>query len=85
MDRIRIRGGRDLRRAVPISGSKNAALPIVAATILCDGPVVLRNVPQLKDIETMLHILRQLGVDNHREADGSLYFEVVDACIRDAT
>ena len=44
MDRIRIKGGRELRGAVKISGSKNAVLPILASTILIDGPVLLRNV-----------------------------------------
>ncbi len=78
MDRIRVHGGRDLSGSVRVSGSKNSSLPILAATILCDGPVVLRNVPELKDIETMCRILRQLGVENHRQADGSLYLEVVD-------
>ncbi|MBK8977446.1 MAG: UDP-N-acetylglucosamine 1-carboxyvinyltransferase [Planctomycetes bacterium] len=79
MDRIRIRGGRDLRGSVRVSGSKNASLPIMAAVLLCDGPVVLRNIPDLKDIETMRGILRHLGVENHRERDGSLYLEVTDA------
>lgn len=78
MDRIRIRGGRSLSGTVPVSGSKNAALPILAATILCDGPVLLRNVPDLADIDTMLRILRYLGVRADRLANGDLHLEVVD-------
>ena len=79
MDRIRIRGGRDLRGSIRVSGSKNAALPILAACLLVDGPVVLHNVPDLKDIENMRRILTRLGVRNHREPDGSLLLEVIDA------
>lgn len=63
MDRIRIKGGRQLHGDVRISGSKNATLPILAATILVDGPVLLRNVPQLKDVQQMCRILRGLGVE----------------------
>jgi UDP-N-acetylglucosamine 1-carboxyvinyltransferase len=78
LDRIRIRGGRRLAGDVPVSGSKNAALPILAASILCDGPVLLRNVPDLADIETMLRILQHLGVHAERLASGDLHLEVID-------
>lgn len=78
MDRIRIRGGRALQGSVPVSGSKNASLPILAATLLVDGPVVLRNVPELKDIDNMCRILRRLGVRNHRLDDGGLHLEAVE-------
>ena len=62
-----------------MSGSKNAALPILAASILCDGPVLLRNVPNLADIETMFHILRHLGVQVERLASGDVHLQVQDA------
>ncbi len=62
MDRIRIKGGRELRGTVKISGSKNAALPILAATLMVDGPVLLRNVPRLKDIDNMCRILERVGM-----------------------
>jgi UDP-N-acetylglucosamine 1-carboxyvinyltransferase len=78
MDRIRIHGGRDLRGEVRISGSKNSSLPILAATLLVDGPVLLRNVPHLKDIGNMCRILQHLGVRNERQSDGSLLMEVID-------
>ena len=81
MDRIRITGGRCLRGAVRISGSKNAALPIIAATLLVDGPILLRNVPHLKDIENMLRILDKLGVRHHWTADGGLEVEAVDKTV----
>ncbi len=78
MDRIRIKGGRELRGSVSISGSKNAALPILAATLLVDGPVVLRNVPRLKDIDNMCRIIGRLGVRNRRLENGDLELEAVD-------
>jgi UDP-N-acetylglucosamine 1-carboxyvinyltransferase len=61
MDAIRIRGGGPLRGNVPISGAKNAALPILCATLLSDGASRLRNVPALRDIETTAALLRFLG------------------------
>lgn len=57
----RIRGGRALTGSVAISGSKNAALPLMAATLLVDGKTVLKNVPRLRDIKTMTEILKFLG------------------------
>ena len=61
MDAIRIRSGRPLRGTVRISGAKNAALPILCATLLSDGGSYLRNVPALRDIETTAALLRFLG------------------------
>jgi UDP-N-acetylglucosamine 1-carboxyvinyltransferase len=63
MDAIRIRGGAPLRGTVRISGAKNAALPILCATLLSDGASRLRNVPALRDIETTAALLRFLGRD----------------------
>ena len=57
----RIRGGVPLRGDVTISGSKNAALPLIAGSILCAGETVLHNVPHLRDIRTLLDILEFLG------------------------
>jgi UDP-N-acetylglucosamine 1-carboxyvinyltransferase len=61
MDVIRIRGGRRLSGKIRISGAKNAALPILCATLLSEGESILRNVPALKDIETTSELLRVLG------------------------
>ena len=61
MDAIRLRGGNTLRGSVRISGAKNAALPILCATLLSDGASRLRNVPALRDIETTAALLRFLG------------------------
>lgn len=58
----RIVGGRPLVGSVPISGSKNGALPSLAATILIDGETALRRVPRIADIETMVELLRALGL-----------------------
>jgi UDP-N-acetylglucosamine 1-carboxyvinyltransferase len=63
MDAIRIRGGTPLRGRVRISGAKNAALPILCATLLSDGQSRLRNVPALRDIDTTAALLRFLGRD----------------------
>ncbi len=62
MDRIVIRGGRPLNGAIPISGAKNAALPLMAAALLTDGPLVLQNAPDLADIATMAGLLQQHGL-----------------------
>jgi UDP-N-acetylglucosamine 1-carboxyvinyltransferase len=61
MDAIRIRGGRPLHGTIPVSGAKNAALPILCATLLSDGESLLRNVPRLRDIDTSAALLRFLG------------------------
>lgn len=84
MDRILIRGGRGLTGNLPVSGSKNATLPILAAVLLVDGPVVLRNVPRLTDVETMLRILEQLGVATNWRPDGALELEVKDKTVYQA-
>jgi len=70
LDRILIRGGAQLKGDVSISGAKNAALPILAATVLCDGPVVLENVPNLVDIDSMDRILCCFGAETKREVGG---------------
>ena len=62
MDKLRIVGGAELSGEVRISGAKNAALPILAATLLADGPVTLSNVPHLRDITTTMELLGRMGV-----------------------
>jgi UDP-N-acetylglucosamine 1-carboxyvinyltransferase len=63
MDVIRIRGGKALSGKIRVSGAKNAALPILCATLLSDGESILRNVPALRDIDTTGELLRVLGRD----------------------
>lgn len=62
MDSLLILGGRPLEGSVEISGAKNAALPILAATLLSTDKVTLTNVPMLQDIKTIIEVLRHLGV-----------------------
>src|SRR5579864_6158687 len=62
MDRIRVTGGRRLKGEIPISGAKNAALPLIAAALLTEETLTLSNVPNLADVVYMADVLRQLGV-----------------------
>ena len=64
MDRIRIRGGAPLNGTIPISGAKNAALPLMIASLLTDETLELVNVPRLADISALLRILSNFGVDH---------------------
>jgi UDP-N-acetylglucosamine 1-carboxyvinyltransferase len=59
--RFLVQGGRPLKGSVRPAGNKNAALPILAATVLADGPVELDNIPRIRDVETMLALLLDLG------------------------
>jgi UDP-N-acetylglucosamine 1-carboxyvinyltransferase len=72
MDKLLIRGGRQLRGEVLISGAKNAALPELCAALLSDRPVTLHNVPSLKDVTTMLKLLRNMGVAAERDDNGTV-------------
>ncbi len=69
MDKLAIVGGRRLHGELPVSGAKNAALPILAATLLADGPVSLTNVPELNDIATTIKLLKRLGVTIAQQGD----------------
>lgn len=75
MDKFRVYGQSRLSGNVNISGAKNAALPILFAAILATEPVKLTNVPELKDIETTLNILRQLGVIANRDETGAVLLD----------
>jgi UDP-N-acetylglucosamine 1-carboxyvinyltransferase len=72
MDRIVITGGRTLNGAVRISGAKNAALPILASTILGGGDCVLSNLPHVVDVVTMGKLLKMLGVSVVQEAEQTI-------------
>lgn len=71
MDKLRIKGGQTLNGTVRISGAKNSALPILAATLLTGDPVKITNIPLLKDVTTTLELLRCLGsevnIDKHND------------------
>ena len=63
MDQFVIKGQKKLSGDLTVSGSKNATLPLLAASLLCKGKTILRNVPDLKDIHTMLNVIKGLGVE----------------------
>ncbi len=63
LDKLIITGGSRLDGEIRISGAKNAVLPIMAATLLADGPVIVRNVPHLHDVTTTMELLGHMGVD----------------------
>ena len=67
MDKLKIRGGKPLGGEVTVSGAKNAALPILAASLLTADELLVDNVPQLQDVATMLKLLRQMGVAADRD------------------
>jgi UDP-N-acetylglucosamine 1-carboxyvinyltransferase len=75
MDKLLIRGGRTLHGEVLISGAKNAALPELCAALLTSEPVVLRNVPRLEDVSTMLKLVRNMGVQATRADDGTVQLD----------
>ena len=72
MDKLLIEGGRPLEGEVSVSGAKNAALPILCAALLTREPLVLTNVPQLKDVRTMRSLLAQMGVAQEAPAPGNI-------------
>jgi UDP-N-acetylglucosamine 1-carboxyvinyltransferase len=78
VQRFEITGGNRLKGSVEVRGAKNAALPIMAASILVEGETVLRNVPDLADIQQMQVLLGRLGVEAERDADGAMRLRVVD-------
>ena len=63
MDRIRIAGGKKLTGSIPISGAKNATLPLMIASLLTDETLILDNVPRLADVGLLQRILSNHGVD----------------------
>ena len=63
MEKLVINGGKPLHGEVTISGAKNAAVALVAATILCDEPCILENVPEISDINSCMKILQEMGAD----------------------
>lgn len=81
MDKLIITGGSPLNGEIRISGAKNAALPILAATLLADEPVVIRNIPHLHDITTTMELLGRMGVQ--LVVDEKMGIEADTATIKD--
>ncbi|HEY2762368.1 MAG TPA: hypothetical protein VGI75_16530, partial [Pirellulales bacterium] len=79
MDVITLHGGAPLRGAARAQGSKNASLPIMAASILADGPVILDQVPDVADVNTLALVLGHLGIETKRHADGRLHLATIDS------
>ncbi len=79
MDRLVIKGGARLKGTVRVKGAKNAVLPIMAATLLADGPSAIECSPNVRDVSTLLQVLNVLGVKGERARNGTTHLEVVDA------
>ena len=73
MDKFRVQGPTKLQGEVTISGAKNAALPILFAALLAEEPVEIQNVPKLKDVDTSMKLLSQLGAKVER--NGSVHID----------
>jgi UDP-N-acetylglucosamine 1-carboxyvinyltransferase len=78
MEKLVVHGGRMVRGSVTVAGSKNAALPIMAASLLSDEPVMLEGVPQLADVDTLASVLHGLGVRVVRLPTGALHLDPQD-------
>jgi UDP-N-acetylglucosamine 1-carboxyvinyltransferase len=78
-----IEGARPLNGVIRAAGNKNAALPIVAACLLTDEPVTLTNVPSIRDVETMLELVADLGVDVVHLGDGAVRIQAADVTKRE--
>jgi len=75
MDKLIIQGGHSLNGTIDIAGAKNAALPELCAALLTSQPVVLRNVPKLQDVSTMLKLIRNMGVTCSHDEDGTVHLD----------
>lgn len=80
MERFLIEGGIPLNGTVVPSGNKNAALPIVAATLLTDEPVTLHNLPNIGDVQTMLALIEDLGASVVHHSDSSVTVHAANLC-----
>ena len=78
MDKLKLTGGKPLQGEVQISGAKNAALPILCATLLTREPLRLRNVPDLADVGTMLKLLKKTGVTVAQDAEFGVELEAAN-------
>lgn len=78
LEKLIIEGGQPLRGEVEVSGSKNAALPIITATLLTEDPCDLGYVPRLRDVDVLARIMREIGVSIERDASGRLATQVFD-------
>ncbi len=84
MERFVITGGIPLKGTVRVSGSRNSALPILAACLMAEGTVTLCDVPRLHDVNTMIKLLGELGTHVYRQDNADLQLEVRDELICEA-
>jgi UDP-N-acetylglucosamine 1-carboxyvinyltransferase len=75
-----VEGSHPLKGRIKASGNKNAALPCLAATLLTDEPVILKNIPEIEDVNTMIEILKILGSEVKRL--GKNHFKIITRDIR---
>src|SRR5207342_1157701 len=78
MESFVIEGGRPLSGSVRAAGNKNAALPIIAAALLTDEPVTLTNVPAIRDVDSMLALVADLGVEVQRSDESTVRIHAED-------
>jgi len=78
LDKLLVHGGVRLKGTVRVSGAKNAVLPVMAATLLADGPSAIEGSPNVRDVHTLLRVLGVLGVKGERTDNGTIRLEVVD-------
>ena len=83
MEAFVIEGARPLNGSIRAAGNKNAALPIIAAVLLTDEPVTLTNVPAITDVETMLELVADLGVDVEQVGGGEVRIHAADVTKRE--
>jgi UDP-N-acetylglucosamine 1-carboxyvinyltransferase len=83
MEAFVIEGARPLNGVIRAAGNKNAALPIIAATLLTDEPVTLTNVPAITDVQTMLELVADLGVDVEQGTGGEVRIHAADVTKRE--
>ncbi len=78
LDQFQINGGKRLKGTIRVNGSKNASLPLLAASLLTEGESVFRDLPDLSDTNHMMYLLEKLGVSVSRGAEGAIRVQVED-------
>ena len=73
MQKLEIKGGRKISGTITISGSKNATLPILVSTILTNQKVIIKNVPIVRDVETMIALLNTIGLHLLKHSQQSVH------------
>lgn len=84
-DNLLIEGGYSLNGEVQVSGAKNAGLVLLVASIMADGETILDNVPRIRDVEVMISILNEIGVNSRWNEDGSISVCPPAGCLKNQT